>query len=362
MIGPGLEGAAFSAYAYGYASGLTGSLTVSMETSDGFQVIAPTTADIIEIDVGGAESVYRWTDAYPAAGEYIVIWEDPDGLQAAEELVSSADVSGIEPPSPSFGPCQPWIDGDDVAECCGVEPGSEQQSNLDSAAEMASALLYRLSLKKYPGLCLRTVRPCRTGCACSHVGEGWFWRGTEWVQVSTGTSWRACSCGCVNQILLSGVARAIVEVRIDGELLTPDGYRLDEYKYLVRMADADNVRQAWPRCQRLDLPSSEPGTFEVTYLAGMSPPPLGVAAASRLACELFRGCSNGGDCALPSGVTRIIRAGLEIEKVDTLSGMLHKGATGLPVVDAFMAFANPSGAMSVPTLWSPDITPHRRMA
>jgi len=357
VIGPGLAGSSFNAYAYGYETGLAGTITVSIEDSDGNVVLAPVTTPIIEIDVGGNQSVYRYIGTFPPIGEYVLIWENPDGVQAVEELVSGTTV--VTPSDgPLLGPCQPWITADDVAECCGIEPSTADE-DLATAALMASDLLYRLSAKKFPGICVRTVRPCRSGCGCSHVGEGWYWRGSDWGRVGVG---RACGCGCVSQITLSGTVRAIVEVLIDGEIVAPDSYRLDEFKYLVRMADADGFRQSWPRCQRLDLPSTEGGTFEITYLSGLDVPTLGVQAAAALACELYRACpSVQGDCALPVGVTRIVRQGLTIEKIDSLGMMLRRGATGLPLVDTFMAAYNPSGALLGPMVWSPDMPTPRRV-
>ena len=359
MIGPGLVGSSFSAYSYGFDSGLVGQLLVWIEDSDGNQVTSPSGDGIVEFDAGGGSSAYRWQSSYPPAGEYVVTWEDPDGVQAVEELISTA-VAPVEAAMPQIGPCQPWISSEHVAACCDVEPDSDNQADLDAAASMASDLLYRLSARKFPGICLRVVRPCRTGCACDHSGEDWYWRGTEWVR---GFDARACGCGCVSQVTLSGTVRTVVQVLIDGELVAPDSYRIDDYRHLVRLADADGNRQAWPRCQRLDLPSSATGTFEVTYLSGLDPPALGIAAAASLACEFFRACPSGsGECALPSGVTRIIRAGLTIERVSSVASMLSKGASGLPLVDAFIAGYNSTGASLGPMVWSPDMPVPRRMS
>lgn len=358
MIGPGLEGSVFNAYAYGFDSLLVGQLLAWIEDPDGNQITVPTTADIVEIDAGGNQSVYRWLNTFPPAGEYIVIWEDPDGIQAAEELTSTAVVP-VDAAVPQIGPCQAWVTAEQVAGSCDIDPDSNNGADLEAAATMASDLLYRLSGRKFPGICLRVVRPCRTGCACEHTGEGWYWRGTEWAR---GYDARACGCGCVAQVTLSGTVRAVVQVLIDGELVAPDSYRIDEYRHLVRLAAADGSRQAWPRCQRLDLPSSGTGTFEITYLSGLDPPALGVSAAASLACELYKASGNNGDCALPSGVTRILRAGLTIEKVASVASMLLKGASGLPLVDAFIAGYNPTGALLGPMIWSPDTPMPRRMS
>lgn len=357
MIGPGLAGATFNAYAYGYDPGLEGTLEVRIEDSDGNLITGPTTDDIIEIDVGGTQSVYRWVGTYPPVGEYIVIWEDPDGVEAAEELISGVETVTLLP-GPSTGPCQDWVTSDEVAECCGVEPGTDvDTATLETAATMASELLYILSARQFPGVCARKVRPCRSGCGCTHGGDGWRWTGMYWsLNGST------CGCGCVQQVrLYGGPVRAIVEVKIDGETVAPDEYRLDENRYLVRLADSDGRRQAWPRCQRLDLADTETGTWSVEYLAGLSPPTLGVQAAASLACELFRACRSSGECALPTGVTRVVRQGLTIEKVTGLASMLRKGQTGLPLVDAFMAAYNPTGSRRPAAVWSPDMPRPRRV-
>jgi hypothetical protein len=353
MIGPGLAGATFNAYAYGFDSGLAGTLTVTIYDSNNAVVTGPVTTPIAEIDLGGQQSAYQYIGTFPPEGEYLILWQDPiSGAEAAEEIFSSAVVP-LTITAPTTGPCQPWIDGEDVADACDItDQGTDTQVALDTAAEIASTLLYRLTLKKFSGICTKTIRPCRAGCGCQHVEEGWYWRGHDWLR-GNGTF---CGCGCVAQVRLSGVVRAIVDVLIDGETVAPDTYRLDEYKYLVRIQD----NGGWPRCQNLDLPSTEPGTFQITYLAGMDPPAAGAAAAKQLACQLYRG-STGGDCSLPSGVTRIIRQGLVIERVDSLAAMLRKGATGLPLVDSFMAVFNPTGAMLGPAVWSPDLPPHRKV-
>lgn len=354
MIGPGLEGQTFNAYAYGFDSGLVGQLTVSIYDDHDDLVLGPVTSSITEVDLGGAQSAYRYVGLYPTVGNYIILWEDPLGNEAVEELVSG-DTPPLPATAPIFGPCQQWLSFDDVADFCDIAVGTDTQVGLETAAEMASTLLYRLTGKKYSGICERIIRPCRSGCGCHHTEDGWRWMGNEW--------WRngsPCGCGCISQITIMGTVRAIIEVTIDGELIAPDEYRVDEFKYLVRMRDTNGVRQWWPRCQNLDLPATEPGTFQITYLAGTDPPSAGVEAAKQLACELYKG-SVGGECALPSGVTRILRQGLVIERIDSLGAMLRRGATGLPLVDSFIAVFNPTGAMVGPAIWSPDFPPHRKV-
>jgi hypothetical protein len=156
--------------------------------------------------------------------------------------------------------------------------------------------------------------------------------------------------------------QSIVDVLLDGVSVDPAGYRLDGHQYLTRMRDADGDAQSWPACQALDLPSDEPGTFEVTYTFGVAPPTSGVLAARELACQVFLACSDdpGNDCVLPSGATRITRKGVTIE-LNVFRGWGYERRrgwrTGLSLVDAFLNSVNPNGLRRRPMIWSPDGPP-----
>ena len=144
----------------------------------------------------------------------------------------------------------------------------------------------------------------------------------------------------------------IQEVKIGGVVQDPSTYRLDEYQWLTRMRDPaePNIPLFWPSCQVLDLNDTEPGTFSVTYKSGIAPPLAGKQAAAALACELLPGA----DCKLPSGAVRIVRQGLTIDRLQPLAQMLISGATGIPLIDVFIAAYNPSGLRRRPAIWSPD--------
>ena len=65
------------------------------------------------------------------------------------------------------GPCSPWIDGDDVAECCGVE--SSGGAIFDAVAVEASDFLFNISGRLFAGECgPRTVRPSCDSCYCGY--------------------------------------------------------------------------------------------------------------------------------------------------------------------------------------------------
>ncbi len=236
-------------------------------------------------------------------------------------------------------PCQPWIEPEEVADCCGVTAGSDNTEALTAAADNASDILFQLTGSRYTGTCERVVRP---------VGQAICWA-PRVHRLDTFT---------LSQVKLAGYVTSIVEVLIDGAPIDPAGYRIDEHRYLTRMADAEGNRQVWPRSQRMDRPPTEENTFEITYQHGIDPPGPGIAAAIALACELYKACPAPGDtplgeCKLPSGATRIVRQGVTIEIVSALAGMLAKGATGLTDVDAFLSVYARKGRASA--IWSPDI-------
>ncbi len=252
------------------------------------------------------------------------------------------------------GPCTPWIDGDDVADCCSVEASGGVI--FDAVAEQASDLLFEISGRLYAGECgPRTVRPAGDGCGCGYqilsrgyVVGPWDWGYPLWSLC--GSCLTACSPSLVK--LAGDPVREVSEVKINGDILDPDEYRLYNSRYLQRLGNA-----RWPWTQDLGLPDTDENTFSITYTFGADPPLLGVAAAATIACELYKLCSGAtsGACALPSGVTRLTRQGVTIDKLAFTSWSYREGrwATGMPAVDAFLATVNPAGLQRRPTFWSP---------
>lgn len=282
------------------------------------------------------------------------------------------------PVEPEFGPCVAWTDGDEVAAFCPSDVGSDT-SLLDEFALAASELLFELSGRRFNGECSATVRPCRVGCSCwqgwgtpawpwvGGISWGFGWNGTygAWDWAWYGPGGDSCGCKPLSQVELAGYpVTAITEVLIDGAVLDTtygDGsptYRLDMNRYLVRMNDpADpNLEKKWPGCQNLALPTTEEGTWEVTYTYGQSPPTAGVLAAKQLACQLYNS-SYGGQCALPAGATKVTRQGITIDRTLFLQWGLKDGMwqTGLPLIDSFLQAYNPMGARRRPAVWSPDV-------
>lgn len=249
--------------------------------------------------------------------------------------------------APGTGTCEPWATEADLCTPCDDYEGLGQSA--EQFLQGASDALYVLSGRQFPGECEVTVRPCAR-------------RGTDrpptWHR-----SWGACgcsgSCGCLGsrEIQLGAYPIVdIVEVKVDGVILDPARYRVDEHRYLIRQADPDGSSPGWPTWQRLELPDDEEGTWSVTFVWGRPPPQTGVTAAAVLACELAKACQpeQGEGCRLPKKVQSLARQGVQIVMTD-LATLLSEDRTGIPEVDLFIKTYNPEGLRRPAMAWSPDV-------
>jgi hypothetical protein len=277
------------------------------------------------------------------------------------------------PPGPTLGPCTSWISGADVAACC-VAAQSVDPDLLDAVAIEASMALYEISGRLFGGLCSRVARPQQTQCGCwpaSSSGIPWFWSSGAASFGWGGWGWyneNGDHVGCqpMSVVRLAGYpVRAITAVKIDGAVLPAldangnPNYRLDGYRNLVRMADPGPPysQRFWPSCQNMDLDDTQPGTFSVSYQWGVDPPQLGRDAAAALACQLWASCSGSGqDCAIPAGVTRLVREGVQIDRQLLANWFDPTKGTGIVPVDMFLrAYAGKNAPSRRSAVWSPDV-------
>ena len=77
-------------------------------------------------------------------------------------------------------------------------------------------------------------------------------------------------------------------VTIDGEVVASSTYRLDNARWLTRLADEFGANPGWPHRQRLDLATTEDGTFVISgFTFGAMPPTGGEKGWRRCrACKL----------------------------------------------------------------------------
>jgi hypothetical protein len=221
------------------------------------------------------------------------------------------------------GVCSPWATLADV--CAPCNDYDFDPAALELGFELASEVLYNLTGRIYPGECEDTVRPCANGVWCGCGGLPAVGR----QAVRHYFPGAGCGCDDVDAVVLPGYpVVAIVEVLVDGQVVDADTYRVDNRRELVRIGS-----ETWPINQNLSLPSTEPGTFEVTYLYGDGPPPGGVRAAA-VACSPDK--EQRARCRLPARVTSVTRQGLTAAVIDPLT-LFQDGLTGVAEVDLWVA-------------------------
>jgi len=120
-------------------------------------------------------------------------------------------------------------------------------------------------------------------------------------------------------------------VLIDGAILDPKAYRVDNYSLLVRTDGG-----AWPACQDMAAAPTAENTFQISYLYGMPVPIGGQIAAGVLACELAKGATGDRSCMLPQRVQTIARQGVTVTMLDTFDDVA-KGRTGIWLVDSWVS-------------------------
>jgi len=354
-----------------------------------FTILAPDDTEQVFVWPGAAEITNPSVGVFVCAltpplppGEFRYLVAGTGAVVATREDSFTILESGVLPPDPSGvatpGPCSSWINGDDVDPTGTLGVGSDTW-RLDDVAYVASHILYELSGRQFPGVCTRTVRPCRDSCGCwdsPSLGLGpWAWTTAAfWSGGWGGGGWgwydedgQTCGCGSESYIRLAGYpVREILEVKIGGVALATTGeYRLDDRRNLIRLADvsdpASPIDRFWPACQDLSLDDSQPGTYSVRYTWGADVPAIGRMAAAQLARELWKATPEGGGvCQLPTRVTRVVRQGITMEKLVPTADLLRSGTTGLQLVDAFLATVNPSKMKRRSLVWSPDIEPLAR--
>lgn len=250
-------------------------------------------------------------------------------------------------PSPTPNPLavsvQPWCTLEDI--CAPCNDYAFDDVLLEDAIEAASNVLYEFTGRRWPGENQDVVRPCG-------MRSTYLW-GRHDFNTGDLSGWCGCArpreCGCrrLSEIKLPGYPVVSVdEVKIDGLVIDPDRYRLDDHRWLVYLPDESGVdpRQGWPCCQRTDLADTEEDTFSVTYTFGQLPDRGGVMAAASLACQLALAfcppsSSGASQCRLPKRVTSISRQGVTLAILDPLS-LFKDGQTGLAEVDMWIGAKN----------------------
>lgn len=262
------------------------------------------------------------------------------------------------------GPCEAWD-----LECATFPEGTSEQIRAMAAMAATEALWNRT--KRQFGTCAVTLRPCRKDCFPAWpwipisgwnnlTGGMWPWPqpalvAGNWINIACGSCNSGCSCASVSEVRLPYPVNSIVSVKVDGVTLPSSAYRVDNDNLLVRL-DGDE----WPRCNDLNLPDTEPGTWSVTARYGDDVPELGKLAAGQLAVEIAKRCVNASGCTLPQGtVQQVTRQGVTKVFFDS-DKAFAQGMLGLYWADMFIKTYNPSGT-GLATIYSMDGPAPRRV-
>lgn len=270
-------------------------------------------------------------------------------------------------PTPTRGPCSPW----DAIFCCDLTAANIPISG--TAVQAATEILYNLSGQIFD-ICEFTVRPCRKDCGDSWWGSGfegvasyaggawWEWGGYwprpfnfngAWFNLICGGCGGSCSCSPLSEAWLPSPVSSIVSVKLDGQTLPASGYRVDDYRKLVRLGGL-----SWPICQDMSLDDSQPNTWSVTVRVGETVPIIGRYAVGELACEIMNSCL-GLACALPRNATSITRQGITID-FPLFADLLKNGLLGLKWTDMFISAYNPDRLRAAPMVFDVDGESNRR--
>lgn len=160
--------------------------------------------------------------------------------------------------------CEAFIDPDEVF--CDCELG---RYDMIDVVESATDFLVRLSNGAFTGRCEQTVRPVFAG---------------EWdcyVDYNAGDPFK---------IPLVGPNPTVSQVKIDGDVLATSEYRVLDGQYLMRV-HIDTKPLAWPLTNPLWKPSTEDGTFEITYTWGLEVDMVVKRAALEVSCDILDGLS-----------------------------------------------------------------------
>lgn len=236
--------------------------------------------------------------------------------------------------------------------CCPIWADLDP-ADQDRAAAFATDVIWAATGRQF-GVCAVTVRPCFNQV---YNGMGVYWGDGGFLPYIFNGTWYNSGCGCAGrcccqplpftQAWLPGPVAGMSEVRVNGVVIDPSAYRVDNQQWLVRQ-DGDH----WPVCQDYNLAEGLDGTWDVSYFRGVPVPASVLAAAGTLACEYAKACQ-GGECRLPGRVSSIIRQGISVNMVD-VDSLMKQGFTGIVEVDQVIQAYNPAHLARSPRLFSPD--------
>lgn len=260
--------------------------------------------------------------------------------------------------------CAPWATVEEIQSepACGkcADPADVDPAVLADALEAASEILYDLTFGDFPGICDESVRYCsQPGPSNPNPVLGVF--GDVSVVPSVGlvdqnAFARGWGCGCGGGRPSCGcsghgeidigrrMVRDMIEVTVDGVVIDPLNYRVEDYRYLV-MTDGG----AWACCSDLVL----------SYTYGSEPRTALKRAAMQLACQLALSWCNQ-PCDLPANMTSLTRQGVTVAVLGQVDANADGMLFGIRSIDAAIIAYRFSRQNRGAAISSPERGPTRR--
>lgn len=295
-----------------------GSVTLTITAPDG-----TVTTPVPSHDGTG---LYSYEQLLDQEGIWTVEWVGTDPVPATITYTIAVSDPNLLAPG-----CEPWIGWDDLD--CDEATGQITDPVLqDLILGYVTDTLYRLSCSQF-GSCAVKARPCQG------TSFRWPWFGGS-ISAAAGYypsgGYGCTGCGRRGIELGSMPIVDVIEVKVDGEVLDPSTYQVNDNWELVRLDG-----YAWPRFQDLTLADTEVGTWSVTWQYGAPVPAGGILAAKLFACEIVKGFL-GEECALPPGTTSVSRDGVSVNIIDSTEAA-ESGKTGILIVDMWLETVCPGG-------------------
>ena len=245
----------------------------------------------------------------------------------------------------------------EITQACCPNWDSYDPAIQTAATNYATMIAWARTGRRF-GLCPKVVRPCgrwRPNWPSIAGFEYSAFNGTWIPFIDAGGNWRNCMCPdmcCICrpecEAWLPGPVNSITTVNLNGAVIDPSAYRVDDGQWLVR-TDGD----CWPDCADYNVNTGE-GFFQVTYVRGIPVPAVLAEAAGKLACEFAKACVGDNTCRLPGRLRSLTRSGVEVAFVD-VDTLLKNGLTGIIEVDQVFMAMNPKNLFRPSHVWSPDM-------
>lgn len=233
--------------------------------------------------------------------------------------------------------CHPFVTVEDVLNApCACDMNEEDDGEvIEEMIEEASDFLCVASGGRFTGVCEQTVRPITDGRCYdrySYAGLTAPHEHYNWID-HYGT----------DSIVLNGPNTEVLEIVIDGQVVSPNEYGLLNGNKLFRRNNKN-----WPVYNDVTLPDTEQGTFSITYRFGVAPTAIVRRACIELVCQMIKSDEERMNRLRGVVSATVQGVNLSLDQADDVA------ALGLPEVTRFLDLYSPRGIGAL-GVYSPEL-------